>query len=326
MPPRPLPTLEGEQSPSPTARLAQHPQSSGQAPPAPLADPAPPGPVERWEDAELRQLRDALDHIAHAGLARLTGGLSPAALVGAFLDWAAHLAISPGKQIELGAKGTRKWARLAHFATRCAVNGGTCEPCIEPLSQDRRFTEPEWRQWPYNLIQQSFLLQQQWWANATTDVDGVTKQHQAVVEFAMRQLLDMASPSNFIATNPVVRRRIAETGGQNLVQGFRNFLDDWERIVRSKAAAGTEAFRRAWRDAYGKSGLTEDLHFHDLRGTAVTMLDEAGRTVPEIATITGHSVAHVQEIIDRYLARTRELAESAIAKLDEHRRNKKFAK
>jgi polyhydroxyalkanoate synthase len=53
----------------------------------------------------------------------------------------------------------------------------------------------------------------------------------------------MASPSNFIATNPVVQRRILETGGQNLVQGLRNFLDDWERIVRSKPPAGTEAFQ-----------------------------------------------------------------------------------
>ncbi|WP_414468055.1 hypothetical protein [Methylobacterium currus] len=51
------------------------------------------------------------------------------------------------------------------------------------------------------------------------------------------------------------------------------------------------------------------------------MLAEAGCTVPEIATITGHSQAHAQRILDRYLARTRTLAESAIAKLDEHRRN-----
>lgn len=83
-----------------------------------------------------------------------------------------------------------------------------------------------------------------------------------------------------------------------------------------------DAFKNAWRDAYAASGLKDDLHFHDLRGTAVTMLAEAGCTVPEIATLTGHSQAHAQKILDRYLARTRSLAESAIAKLDEHRRNK----
>ncbi|AMB47835.1 MULTISPECIES: hypothetical protein [Methylobacteriaceae] len=54
----------------------------------------------------------------------------------------------------------------------------------------------------------------------------------------------------------------------------------------------------------------------------MTVLAEAGCTVPEIATITGHSQAHAQKILDRYLARTRTLAESAIAKLDEHRRNR----
>ncbi|HZA93167.1 MAG TPA: alpha/beta fold hydrolase [Gemmatimonadales bacterium] len=203
--------------------------------PAMLADPS--------DDAELHQLRDALDHAAHASLARLTGGLSPAALADAYVDWAVHLAISPGKQAELAVKAARKWARLAQFASRCAAGGGSCEPCIEPLPQDKRFAEAEWSQWPFNLMQQSFLLQQQWWDNATTGIDGVTKQHQAVVEFISRQILDMVSPSNFLVTNPVVQRRILETGGQNLVQGLRNFLDDWERIVRSKLPAGAEAFQ-----------------------------------------------------------------------------------
>jgi polyhydroxyalkanoate synthase subunit PhaC len=220
-----LPTLTA------TAETATVPISALSASPAP------------WDDAELHQLRDALDHTAHAGLARLTAGLSPAAIVDAFMDWAVHLAISPGKQVELATRGARKWARLTQFASRCALVGGTGDPCIEPLPQDRRFAEREWSQWPFNLVQQSFLLQQQWWENATTGVDGVTKQHQAVVEFMTRQIVDMASPSNFIATNPVVQRRILETGGQNLVHGLRNFLDDWERIVRSKPPAGTEAFR-----------------------------------------------------------------------------------
>lgn len=80
-------------------------------------------------------------------------------------------------------------------------------------------------------------------------------------------------------------------------------------------------FHEVWSETFARARITDDLHFHDLRGTAVTMLAEAGCTVPEIATITGHSQAHAQKILDRYLARTRTLAESAIAKLDAHRRN-----
>ena len=79
-------------------------------------------------------------------------------------------------------------------------------------------------------------------------------------------------------------------------------------------------FHEVWTETVEAAGITADLHFHDLRGTAVTMLAEAGCTVPEIATITGHSQAHAQKILDRYLARTRTLARSAIAKLEDHRR------
>ena len=46
------------------------------------------------------------------------------------------------------------------------------------------------------------------------------------------------------------------------------------------------------------------------------MLAEAGATVPEIAAITGHSYRTITSILERYLPRTKHLAEMAIAKLE----------
>jgi len=54
------------------------------------------------------------------------------------------------------------------------------------------------------------------------------------------------------------------------------------------------------------------LHFHDLRGTTVTLLSESGSNPQQIATITGHSLKTVHRILERYLARTSGLAEQAI--------------
>lgn len=63
----------------------------------------------------------------------------------------------------------------------------------------------------------------------------------------------------------------------------------------------------------------EGVTFHDLRGTAVSRLAIAGATVPEIATITGHSLRDVETILDRhYFSRDRALGESAISKLEKH--------
>jgi integrase len=58
------------------------------------------------------------------------------------------------------------------------------------------------------------------------------------------------------------------------------------------------------------------LHFHDLRGTAVTVLAETGSTNAQIASITGHSMRHVEKIIDKYMARTRFLNDEATARLN----------
>lgn len=190
----------------------------------------------------LDRLADTIDHRVHASIARLTGGLSPAALSQAFADWAVHLAASPGKQAQLLGKALRKSQKLAQAAATGGL-GTDAPPMIAPLPQDKRFSEPEWGAFPYNVLYQGFLFQQQWWHNAATGVAGVSRRHQEVVDFTLRQLLDMASPSNFPATNPVVTRRTLETGGRNLVDGWLNFLDDAGRALRGEPPAGTEAYR-----------------------------------------------------------------------------------
>jgi integrase len=74
-------------------------------------------------------------------------------------------------------------------------------------------------------------------------------------------------------------------------------------------------FKHQWHLASVAAGIT-DLHFHDLRGTAVTLLSEAGCSLPMIATITGHSLENVDKILEKYLSRTRHLADAAIVKFE----------
>jgi polyhydroxyalkanoate synthase len=185
---------------------------------------------------------EGFDRWLHAQIGRATAGVSPAALLLAYTDWLSHLALSPAKQAELVQKAWRKAQRLALYLPQ-ACSGTASAPCIEPLPHDRRFSAAQWAAWPFNLISQSFLLTQQWWHNATSEVRGVSKHHEEVVTFVTRQLLDMVSPSNLVLTNPEVLKRTAQTLGANLRDGWLNWFDDWTRQQAGRPAAGTEAFR-----------------------------------------------------------------------------------
>jgi polyhydroxyalkanoate synthase len=187
-------------------------------------------------------IEDFTDRSLHAALARFTGGLSPAALIQAYSDWATHLAAAPGKQAQLVDKTVRKAVRFENYAYRYVIDGGDTPSCIEPLPQDHRFAADSWQKWPFNFISQAFLLQQQWWHNATTGIRGVSKKHEEMVAFTARQILDMVAPSNFPLTNPEILRRTILSGGLNLVRGLQNFVADWERAVGGKKPAGCERF------------------------------------------------------------------------------------
>jgi polyhydroxyalkanoate synthase subunit PhaC len=212
--------------------------------PAELA-PCAPSPETETMDRDsyaVTAVADITDRSLHAAVARFTAGLSPAALAHAYFDWTTHLAYAPGKRLQLMDKATRKMLRFANYACRSAVEGESAECCISPLPQDKRFVAEEWQKWPCNLIYQAFLLNQQWWHNATTGVRGISKRHEEMVQFTARQILDMFSPSNFLLTNPEILKHTLSKGGVNLASGFQNLLEDWERAISGKKPVGVEQY------------------------------------------------------------------------------------
>jgi Poly-beta-hydroxybutyrate polymerase N terminal len=138
--------------------------------------------VDEGRNAEADSVYRDADRFFHAATALLTLGISPISLLQAWQDWALHLATSPGKQQEIVARGIEKFVRLATFVSGCMARSGMNQPYISPLPQDRRFQHSGWSVPPFNAIQQSFLLWQQWWHNATTAVPGVTVKHERLVE------------------------------------------------------------------------------------------------------------------------------------------------
>ena len=182
------------------------------------------------------------DRLFHATMGRFTAGVSPASLGLAYADWAFHLAASPGKWQQLMEKAVRKAVRLTTYAAQTSSDPN-CPCCIEPLPQDHRFRTEAWQRWPFNVIYQAFLLNQQWWHNVMTGIGGVSPHHEQVVSFVTRQLLDAVSPVNFIATNPEVLETTFREGGRNLVHGAMNLFADWERAAGGKPPLGAEAFQ-----------------------------------------------------------------------------------
>lgn len=198
-------------------------------------------PMER-DSYTSTAFAEILDRATHASIAKFTMGLSPASLAAAYLDWLTHLAVSPGKQMLLAEKALRKWVRLQRYMLECARSGGRTCPCVEPLPQDTRFRSEEWQEWPFNLFYQAHLLTQQWWHVAAMEVPGVSAQHERVVEFTARQILDVFAPSNFVLTNPEILAKTQQEAGMNFVRGFQNFIEDWERMVGGRPPVGAESF------------------------------------------------------------------------------------
>ena len=183
------------------------------------------------------QAVNPIDMALQNQIAKLTGGISPASVLLAWTDWAIHLSISPGKQMDLMnllQKQVLEWPGFLSSILQTdhqqdsdnqTINANSNKPHANK-AQDNRFTYPGWNSWPYNAMSQTFLQSQQFWHEATMGIRGVTAHHENVVNFTARQLLDMMSPSNFPLLNPEVTAATRESGGKNLLSGAAHWMQD----------------------------------------------------------------------------------------------------
>ena len=235
-----MPSIADSQSGRAAAGSAHTPTSSDPGTTASVSTPVPgfdPLPPSTFSP----EVAKTLDRLFNANLANATGGLDPRVIPLSFLDWWVKLMWSPGTHARLTEKVLRKWIRLALYAGHSLVDPET-PVAIEPLPRDRRFRAAAWQQWPYNVMSQSFLLTQQWWANASTGVPALSQRRKNIVDFVTRQVLDMASPANFPFTNPEVIQATLREGGANFVRGWANGFDDWRRLTSGQKPAGAERF------------------------------------------------------------------------------------
>jgi integrase len=106
---------------------------------------------------------------------------------------------------------------------------------------------------------------------------------------------------------------------------LRDHLDGVERSPTSLTIVNFRGrpvkylrFNERFRRICQRAGV--DAQARDLRRTAMLRMAEAGATVPQIASVSGHSIEATQRILETYLPRNRDLAEIAIARLADHQK------
>ena len=152
----------------------------------------------------------------------------PAGIGRAFLDLTVKMMADPMSiamaQLDLWADQARLWQ---HATGRLL---GLVEGIDPPDRKDRRFQHPAWTEhFVFDYIKQSYEIFAGAILSAVHNVEGLDPRTEHKVRFYARQFVDALAPSNFIATNPEVLQATIETGGENLLKGLKNLVQDLER-------------------------------------------------------------------------------------------------
>ncbi|MGZ5202639.1 MAG: class I poly(R)-hydroxyalkanoic acid synthase [Telluria sp.] len=108
-----------------------------------------------------------------------------------------------------------------------------------PELKDKRFSSPEWSANPVSAFSAaSYLLNAEFMLALADAVDAAQRDKQKI-RFAVQQMVDAMSPSNFLATNPEAQKHLIETKGESLTKGLANMLNDLQkgRISQSDESA-----------------------------------------------------------------------------------------
>ncbi|MET0239830.1 MAG: class I poly(R)-hydroxyalkanoic acid synthase [Sphingobium sp.] len=136
-------------------------------------------------------------------------------------------------QAESAQKGMSLWQNMM-----AGVTGEDPSIAVPVPATDRRFRHSAWSEHPvYSLLHQTYLLFSDALLRMVDSFDGLDAHQKEKARFAVRSLIDAASPSNFPLTNPQVIERTLETKGQNLLLGLERMMADLERGQLSQTDA-----------------------------------------------------------------------------------------
>ena len=94
---------------------------------------------------------------------------------------------------------------------------------------DRRFAADSWRKDPrFSALAQAYLGQAEQLRKAL-DAAPLDERGKGQWGFALRQVVDAASPANCLATNPEAMQMAIDSGGASLMEGMRLFTQDLAR-------------------------------------------------------------------------------------------------
>ncbi|MBR1301269.1 alpha/beta fold hydrolase [Bradyrhizobium sp. AUGA SZCCT0042] len=95
-----------------------------------------------------------------------------------------------------------------------------------PESGDKRFNDPAWKSSPiHQKMLQSYLA----WGNAVNEYVGkinLGDQDRARAKLFSQIVVDAFSPTNSLVSNPAALKKVVDSGGQSLVSGFKNYVED----------------------------------------------------------------------------------------------------
>jgi polyhydroxyalkanoate synthase len=193
----------------------------------PTAMPGLPDPAERM--AALQRIAERSRKVAELWLGGSGKGAPalPASLAHDFMEAASRLMLQPDKLVQAHAQLWQDYMRLWQ-GTTLRMLGQEAPAVAEPAKDDRRFKSDAWQDPVFDMIKQGYLLSARCLQTTMRGVDGLDEAKQKRVDFYTRQLVDAIAPTNFALTNPDVLRATAETGGENLLRGFENLLEDLE--------------------------------------------------------------------------------------------------
>ncbi len=147
----------------------------------------------------------------------------------AFMELTSKMLANPARLAEAQLGLWRDYMSLWQ-SSMLRMLGAPAVPVAEPAKGDKRFKDAGWQEHVlFDYVKQSYLIAARWLHTQVANVEGIPEPTRKRIDFFTRQYIDALAPSNFALTNPEVFRETVASGGQNLVRGLNNLLDDIER-------------------------------------------------------------------------------------------------